>query len=148
MYPGHWASVAPDKPAAINANTGEVLDYATLNTRSAQLAHYFKAQGLGVGDHVALFMENNLRFFEVAWAAYRSGLYLTCINRYLTAEEAAYIVNDCDASILISSAARGTVADALREPCARGLILLHIWATTISHKCYSLFVWGLQLCLS
>ena len=119
MYPGHWASVAPDKPAAINANTGEVLDYATLNTRSAQLAHYFKAQGLGVGDHVALFMENNLRFFEVAWAAYRSGLYLTCINRYLTAEEAAYIVNDCDASILISSAARGTVADALREPCAR-----------------------------
>ena len=119
MYPGHWASIAPDKPAAINANTGEVLDYATLNTRSAQLAHYFKAQGLGVGDHVALFMENNLRFFEVAWAAYRSGLYLTCINRYLTAEEAAYIVNDCDASILISSAARGTVADALREPCAR-----------------------------
>lgn len=117
MYPGHWAAVAPDKPAAINANTGEVLDYATLNARSAQLAHYFKAQGLSVGDHIALFMENNLRFFEVAWAAYRSGLYLTCINRYLTAEEAAYIVNDCDASILISSAARGTVADALREPC-------------------------------
>ena len=61
------ASHCFDKPAAINANTGEVLDYATLNTRSAQLAHYFKAQGLGVGT-MSLFMENNLRFFlEVAW---------------------------------------------------------------------------------
>jgi fatty-acyl-CoA synthase len=33
----------------------------------------------------------------------RSGLYLTPINRYLTAPEAAYIVDNCDARVLIAS---------------------------------------------
>jgi fatty-acyl-CoA synthase len=55
------------------------------------------------GDHVAVFLENHLRYFEVAWAALRSGLYLTTVNRYLTAPEAGYIVDDCGAQVLVSS---------------------------------------------
>ena len=48
-------------------------------------------------------MENHLQYFEIAWAAFRSGIYITCINRYLTAEEAAYIVNDSGAKAIIAS---------------------------------------------
>ena len=36
-------------------------------------------------------MENNSTF-PIAWGVMRSGMYLTCINRYLTPDEAAYIV--------------------------------------------------------
>src|SRR5207302_2994485 len=56
-------------------------------------------------------MENNPRLLEAEGAAERSGLYYTCINSYLAAEEVAYIANDCEAQVLISSAAKRTVAN-------------------------------------
>ena len=31
MYPGHWAKVSPEKPALINAATGDVLTFRELN---------------------------------------------------------------------------------------------------------------------
>ena len=113
MYPGYYAADAPNHPAAINAATNEVLTYGQLDARSNQLAHLFHEKGLRRNDHIAIFMENNLHFFEVAWAALRSGLYITTINRYLTAEEAAYIVNDSGAKALVSSYAMSGVASEL-----------------------------------
>ncbi|MFN2166148.1 MAG: AMP-binding protein, partial [Anaerolineae bacterium] len=105
MYPGHWAKVKGDTPAVVNADTGTAMSWQELDRRSNQLANLLRSRGLNEGDHVALLMENHLQFFEVAWAAFRSGLYLTCINRYLTPEEAAYIVEDSGAKALIASAA-------------------------------------------
>jgi fatty-acyl-CoA synthase len=43
----------------------------------------------------------------------RSGLYVVPINRYLTAPEIAYIVQDCGAKAIVSTIARGEVAAAL-----------------------------------
>ncbi|MBS0559131.1 MAG: AMP-binding protein [Proteobacteria bacterium] len=103
----------PDHPALIDAATGEALSYRELNDRSNRLAQLLHARGLRRGDHIALFMENNPRFLEVCWAAARSGLFYTTINRYLTAEEAAYIVNDCGARVLMTSHARAEAAGTL-----------------------------------
>lgn len=122
MYLADQARATPDKPAAIDAATGEILTYRQLDENSTRFARYLQAAGLQRGDRVALFMENRLSFFEIAWAALRSGLYLTAVNRYLTAEEAGYIVDDCDAKVLVASAALGEVARALpaRAPrCGR-----------------------------
>ena len=105
MYPGTFASTTPDKPAVIMAGSEEQLTYAELEARSAQLAQLFAAAGLERGDHVSIFMENNVRFFECFWAAIRSGLYFTTINRYLQPEETAYILQDSGAKALITSAA-------------------------------------------
>ncbi len=113
MYPGEYAHSTPDKAAAINAATGETLTYRDLNDQSNQLAQFFYQQGLRPGDNIALLIENNLRFFEIVWAALRSGLYITSINRYLTAEEAAYIIGDCGARAVITSAAMRNIADQL-----------------------------------
>ncbi len=113
MYVADHARDRPDHPALINGATGEILTYRELDERSNRLANLFRAQGLRRGDHIALFMENNPRFLEVCWAALRSGLYYTTINRYLTAEEAAYIVNDCGAKAIVTSVARGEIAVAL-----------------------------------
>ena len=103
MYPGHWAKVFPDKAAAVDTATGAVRTYRALNDRSNRLAQFFRAKGLRPGDHVGIFMENNLAYFDVVWAALRSGLYLTTVNRHLTAEEAAYIVDNSDSSVLVAS---------------------------------------------
>jgi len=55
------------------------------------------------GDHIACFMENNIRFFELFWAALRCGLYITTINSHLKNDEAGYILDNCDAQVLIAS---------------------------------------------
>jgi len=105
MYPGVYAKSQPDKAAVIQASTGEVLTYRMLDERSNQLAHVLHAAGLRPGDHLALFLENHLKYFEVVWACLRSGVYCTPINRHLSASEAAYIVDNCGAKVLIASAA-------------------------------------------
>lgn len=117
MYPGHWASIAPDKPAVIHSVTGATTTYRELNDRSNQLAQLMYAQGLRRGDHVALFMENDVRYFEVIWAALRSGLYLTTVNRYLTDEEAAYIIDNSESKVVFTSAGLADVAGSLPEQC-------------------------------
>jgi fatty-acyl-CoA synthase len=103
MYPGIHAKERPNAAAAIAASSGAVVTWAELDNRSNQLAWLLYDAGLRRGDHIALFMENDLRYFEVAWAALRSGLYLTAVNRYLTTDEVAYILGDCQAQVLITS---------------------------------------------
>jgi fatty-acyl-CoA synthase len=103
MYPGHWSKVKADTPALIHASTGEEISWLALDQRSNQVANLLHDRGLRHGDHISLLMENHLSFFEIAWGAYRSGLYITCINRYLTAEEAAYIVEDSNSQVLFTS---------------------------------------------
>ena len=103
MYPGHWAKVTPDKPALINAVTGATVTYRELDDRSNRLAQLMYERGLRRGDHIAILMENHARYFDVVWAAMRSGLYLTTVNRYLTTDEATYIIDNCEAKVLVAS---------------------------------------------
>ena len=105
MYPGHWAKVFPDKPAAVDAASGQVRTYQELDDRSNRLARLLRHKGLRRGDHICVFMENNLAYFDVVWAAFRSGLYVTTVNRYLTAEEAGYIVDNSESKALVASMA-------------------------------------------
>ncbi len=69
--------------------SGEVITYRQLDERSNQLARLWADAGLTRGDHVAIFSENQPRYFEVMWAALRSGLYVTTVNSYLSAEKVA-----------------------------------------------------------
>ena len=110
MWPGVHAQQRPDHPAVLMAASGEVVTYRELEERSRRLARVWEAAGLEPGDHVALLVENQPRFFEVCWAAQRSGLYYTAINTHLTADEVAYIVEDCDARALVTTAAMLPVA--------------------------------------
>lgn len=119
MYPGHWGVETPDKAAVINSATGETLTHRELNERSNRLAQLMWQRGMRPGDHMAIFMENNLRFFEVVWAALRSGIYLTTVNRYLTDEEAGYIITDCGAKLVVASHHLAEVAAHLPQYATR-----------------------------
>jgi long-chain acyl-CoA synthetase len=113
MYPGAHAQTTPDKPAVIMAGSGETVTYAELDARSNQLAHYWRSIGLGPGDHVAILSENHPMFHVVYWAAIRSGLHLTAVNRYLSAEECAYIINDSTSKSLVTTAAMADTVAAM-----------------------------------
>lgn len=117
MYAAEHARLTPNKPALIMAGSGETVTFAEYEARANQLAHLFRDLGLHRGDHVAQFLENHVRYPELAGAAERTGLYYTCINSHLSLDEAAYIVNDSQAQVLVSSAARGEIAEALPALC-------------------------------
>jgi len=113
MYPAVHAETTPDKIATVMAGSGITVTYAELNSGSNRLAHLFRERGLRRGDHIAIFMENHHRYHEVVWAAQRSGLYYTTINYHLTVPEVAYILNDCEAQALVTTAALAEVASAV-----------------------------------
>ena len=103
MHPYIHAKAHPDKPAYIMAGSGETVTYRQLDEQSNRIAQLFRSLGLKAGDHVALFLENNARFFEICWGAQRSGLIYTAISSRLTAAEVDYIVGDCGAKLFITS---------------------------------------------
>ena len=116
MYPGLHAKNNPDKAAFIMAATGDSISYGELDTRSNRLAHLFRAQGLNRRDHYAVFMENNARYIECCAAGERSGLYYTAINSFLKSDELAYILNNSQSKLLITSEKNLRVAkEALKE---------------------------------
>ena len=91
MYPGTLAKLHPEKPAYLMAASGEVVTYRELDERSNRGAQLLRSLGLRPGDSIAILLENHPRFFEICWAAQRSGLCITPINWHLKAEEAGYI---------------------------------------------------------
>ena len=103
MHPYIHARNTPDKPAYIMAGSGETVTYRQLDDQSNRIAQLFRSLGLKAGDHVALFLENHPRYFEICWGAQRSGLIYTAISSRLTAEEVDYIVGDCGAKLFITS---------------------------------------------
>ncbi len=115
MYLADHARLTPDKPAMISADTGAQVTFAQLNERSNRLARYLHGLGFRRGDHIAILMENNLRFMEPVWAGFRSGFYVTTVNRYLPPDEAAYIIGDCGAKALITSFVKREAAQALLD---------------------------------
>ncbi len=104
---------SPDRNAIV-MGSGLAVTYAELETGSVRFARVLHERGLRRGDHVALYAENHIRFFEVFWALMRSGLYLTPINWHLGPEEAGYIVDDCEAKCLVTTKARAADAASIR----------------------------------
>src|SRR5688572_10440885 len=119
MYPGRYAEQHPDRPCFVMATSGEVVTYAEYEARCNQLAHLLRRAGLHPLDHYSIFMENNSRYLEACSAGERAGLYYTCVNSHLTADELAYILDNSESRVLItSSALRDVAADALQQ-CPR-----------------------------
>ncbi|MEL7481415.1 MAG: AMP-binding protein, partial [Pseudomonadota bacterium] len=110
MHPCHHAKAHPDKPAYIMASSGEVVTFAALEARSNQTAHALRDAGCAPGDTIAIFAENSARYFEICWAAQRSGLYYVCISSRLTGPEVAYILQDSGAKLLIAGASKAAAA--------------------------------------
>jgi acyl-CoA synthetase (AMP-forming)/AMP-acid ligase II len=117
MTPGWHAERTPDAPAVIMGSTGEIVTYAQLEERSVRLGRALRSLGVGIGDHIAILMENNRQYLEVAWAAQRAGLYYTALNTHLHPSEAQYIIDDCGAVALITSEHMADVITGLDLSC-------------------------------
>lgn len=95
------------------------IDMAEVNRRAAQAATGFLRLGLGDTDAIALYLRNDVAFFEASLAAGLIGAYATPINWHFTADEAGYILRDCGArALLVHADLWPAIAEAVPEGVA------------------------------
>ncbi len=119
MHPRHFARTAPDRAAIIMAGDGRATSYAALEAAANRGAQLFSSLGIATGDTIAIWLKNCPEYYPIYWAAQRAGLYICPISTQLTAEEAAYILNDSGARLLITHAEVTAAATLLCERAER-----------------------------
>ena len=110
MHPYQHAQAHPDKPAFVIADKGVVLTYGQLDPLTNRGAQLFRKLGLKPGDVVAVMLKNVVDYPVVYWSSQRAGTMMTPISSVLKPAEAAYIVKDCGAKVLITGADVGDTA--------------------------------------
>ena len=124
MYAPQIAAIDPDRPCFIMAETGETVSFAEFEARCNRFAHLLRAHGLQRLDHYSIFMENNSRYLETCGAGERAGLYYTCINSHLAADELAFILDNSESQVLVTSRALFDVAMAALAQCPKVTLCL------------------------
>ncbi|MDI3406149.1 long-chain-fatty-acid--CoA ligase [Streptomyces cavernicola] len=96
---------------------GRALTFPQLDARVSRLANALAVRGVGRGDRVAIVMHNAVEVAEAFLATARLGAVGVPVNFRLVAEEIAYILADCGASVLLVDGRTAAVcADARRGP--------------------------------
>ena len=99
---GFWriAESDPQRTAVID-DDGRVLTYGELLARSRAITRGLGALGLTRGDALAVVLPNHRAFLETWLAATESGLYFVPVNSHLAPAEAAYVVANSEAEVLV-----------------------------------------------
>ena len=112
-HPSQHVATHPDKIAYRIADGDETLTYRELDDASNQAAQLFRSLGIGIGDHIAILMENRLELLVLCWGAQRAGLYCTPISTHLRPGEVSYVVGNCGAKLLVVGAGQADMAGAI-----------------------------------
>lgn len=96
----YHARTNPEKTAIIYQNKS--ISYKEFYSRIQKTAAFLKTQGVGVGDVVAMFMKNSAAFIEISFACSYLGAVFLPMNYRLASAEAAYILHDAGAKVLIA----------------------------------------------
>ncbi|MEL7687136.1 acyl-CoA synthetase [Citromicrobium bathyomarinum] len=112
MHPITHAATRPDHAAIIDAASGTTVTYGELEARANRIARWLRAQGVTRGTSVGLLLENRPLYLEILWATQRIGAMLVPVSTRLTAPEIAYILEDAECSLLLTSR---TYADVTQE---------------------------------
>jgi fatty-acyl-CoA synthase len=89
--------------------------WAELRRRVAALAGALSRRGVGSGDRVMILMLNRTEFVESVLAANMIGAIAVPINFRLTPAEIAFLVQDCEARVLITESVLAAVAAGVRN---------------------------------
>ena len=111
----------PEKKAIISEH-GE-RTFKELNENSNKFANFLRQEGLEAGDAVAILSKNRPEFLEALFGPLRIGLRITPINWHLTPEEVVYIVNNCEAKVLVCDAIFGESIEAINKELPDVMIL-------------------------
>jgi long-chain acyl-CoA synthetase len=120
----YWAGEDPDRVAIVSGHGNRT--FAELNARANQLVRALRTRGVEPGAGVTLMCRNRPEWAEVWAACSRGGYRLTPINWHLTGEEAGYIVDDCEAQVIIADARHAAAAAGAAQHAPRATVRLAI----------------------
>ncbi len=80
---------------------GRRLTTEQLTARAAQAASGFIAEGVEPGDTVALYLRNDLAYFEASFGASQAGGFPVAVNWHYTEDEARYLFTDSGAKVVV-----------------------------------------------
>ncbi len=86
-----------------------------LMTRAAKAAAGLASKGVRQGDTVALYLRNDIAYFEASFGAAQLGAYPVAVNWHYTEDEARYLFQDCGARVVVIH------ADLLTAPIRRAI---------------------------
>jgi fatty-acyl-CoA synthase len=94
---------------------GNTMTWARLQRRVGALADGLSRRGVGIGDRVMILMLNRTEFVESVLAANMLGAIAVPLNFRLTSAEIAFLVEDCEARVMITEAVLAPVATGVRD---------------------------------
>ncbi|MCM2389251.1 class I adenylate-forming enzyme family protein [Streptomyces albipurpureus] len=94
------------KTALITAD--RTLSYTELDTAAGRVAAALAARGVGPGQTVSLYAQNRWEWIAAYHGALRAGATVNPVNVMLTTEELAFVLKDCGAAAVFTSAAQAT----------------------------------------
>ncbi len=94
-----YARLFPDKIGA--SDLDREMTFRLWHSRACRLANALAGIGLGKGDRVCVFAYNCLEWLELYAAAALGGLVVVPINFRLTGPEVRYIIENCQAQVLV-----------------------------------------------
>jgi fatty-acyl-CoA synthase len=94
---------------------GNTVTWGGLQRRVTALADALSRRGVGFGDRVMILMLNRTEFVESVLAVNTLGAIAVPLNFRLTPAEIAFLVEDCEARVMITEAVLAPVATGLRD---------------------------------
>jgi len=84
---------------------GQCVTYGALEALANRLAWVIRHSGLQRGDHAVAVLGNRPELLALAWAAWRTGIYLTPLSTALAPPELARLIEHCDARLVLADGA-------------------------------------------
>jgi fatty-acyl-CoA synthase len=99
---GRRALLSPRAPAFVDVSGAQprVIDYATLERETNQVARGLMARGIGRGDRVAILAKNRIEYVQLWFACGKLGAVLQALNWRLTAAELAPLLEHATPKLL------------------------------------------------
>jgi len=109
------ATENPEKTALFCAR--RTMSYRALDETSTRLAEWFLAQGLRVGERVAVHWPNSVEVVQIYFALFKAGLIAVAVNVQLKPAEIAYILDHSKAKMCFSEPALAAEAEQAGARC-------------------------------
>ncbi len=126
MNPANWlvktAKLHPENPALLHGTT-LIANYREFARRAAAIAGYLRdTLGIAKGDRVAIFMPNCTEYLEVLYGIWFAGGVVVPINAKLHKKEAAWIIENADATVVFTSDKYSTPFTSVAPDCVQHII--------------------------
>jgi long-chain acyl-CoA synthetase len=121
----HSAGRVPDRAAVRYFD--EEISYGELDGLAGRFASVLAGCGVGKGDRVAVYTQNNPQFLVAQYGAWKRGAIVVPLNPMLKARELDYHLNDSGAKVLVCL--EGLYRDVARE-VVPGTAVEHVFTTS------------------